>query len=172
MTPADRRRLDSHAIPHLDARDHRAPVWRRDDFRLRAGVSQRQDFDGAAKVCDDFLLIGVIGARLRSKAMSITVYCNSLGKRRRIVDDYSRRCRSSQDEVSITRISTGIFLASQYHEAVRGDYDPAMRIPARRRGDHVRIPVRRREQRVLPERPQKSPCGMESSCLSKFADSK
>lgn len=25
---------------------------------------------------------------------------------------------------------------------------------------------------ILPERPRRSPCGMESSCLSKFADSK
>ena len=52
---------------------------------------------------DDFLLIGVIGARLDHTLgnVSILLYLDSLGKRAEIVDDYSEMQIVSKDEVSI-----------------------------------------------------------------------
>ena len=52
---------------------------------------------------DDFLLIGVIGARLDHTLgnVSILLYLDSLGKKAEIVDDYSEMQIVSKDEVSI-----------------------------------------------------------------------
>jgi len=52
---------------------------------------------------EDFLLIGVIGARLDHTLgnVSILLYLDSLGKRAEIVDDYSEMRIVSKDEVSI-----------------------------------------------------------------------
>lgn len=132
--------FDSHCNPHLDVETIVLPCEKDDTDTVFAVKTMVQ------RGYDDFLLIGVIGARLDHTLgnVSILLYLDSLGKRRRSWTTI-RRCRSSRRTKSPSRISTR-FSRCSISRAVRGDYDPRCEVPARRRGDHVRIPVRR-EQR-------------------------
>ena len=77
--------FDSHDNPHLDVETIVLPCEKNDTdtvFAVKAAL--KRGFD-------DFLLIGVIGARLDHTLgnVSILLYLDSLGKKGMIIDDYS-----------------------------------------------------------------------------------
>ena len=77
--------FDSHENPHLDVETIVLPCEKDDtDTVFAVKEALKRGFD-------NFLLIGVIGARLDHTLgnVSILLYLDSLGKRARIIDDYS-----------------------------------------------------------------------------------
>lgn len=89
--------FDSHCNPHLDVETIVLPCEKDDTDTVFAVKTMVQ------RGYDDFLLIGVIGARLDHTLgnVSILPYLDSLGKKAEIVDDYSEMQIVSKDEVSI-----------------------------------------------------------------------
>lgn len=89
--------FDSHCNPHLDVETIVLPCEKDDTDTVFAVKTLVQ------RGYDDFLLIGVIGARLDHTLgnVSILLYLDSLGKKAEIVDDYSEMQIVSKDEVSI-----------------------------------------------------------------------
>ena len=89
--------FDSHCTPHLDVETIVLPCEKDDTDTVFAVKTMVQ------RGYDDFLLIGVIGARLDHTLgnVSILLYLDSLGKKVEIVDDYSEMQIVSKDEVSI-----------------------------------------------------------------------
>lgn len=89
--------FDSHCNPHLDVETIVLPCEKDDTDTVFAVKTMVQ------RGYDDFLLIGVIGARLDHTLgnVSILLYLDSLGKKAEIVDDYSEMQIVSKDEVSI-----------------------------------------------------------------------
>ena len=89
--------FDSHCNPHLDVETIVLPCEKDDTDTVFAVKTMVQ------RGYDDFLLIGVIGARLDHTLgnVSILLYIDSLGKKAEIVDDYSEMQIVSKDEVSI-----------------------------------------------------------------------
>ena len=90
--------FDSHENPHLDAETIVLPCEKDDTdtvFAVKEAV--RRGFE-------DFLLIGVIGARLDHTLgnVSILLYLESLGKNGGIIDDYSEMEIVSDTPVSIS----------------------------------------------------------------------
>ena len=77
--------FDSHCNPHLDVETIVLPCEKDDTDTVFAVKTMVQ------RGYDDFLLIGVIGARLDHTLgnVSILLYLDSLGKKAEIVDDYS-----------------------------------------------------------------------------------
>ena len=77
--------FDSHDNPHLDVETIVLPC-EKDDTDTVFAVKE-----AIKRGFNDFLLIGVIGARLDHTLgnVSILLYLDSLGKRGRIIDDYS-----------------------------------------------------------------------------------
>ena len=77
--------FDSHDNPHLDVETIVLPC-KKDDTDTVFAVKE-----ALKRGFDDFLLIGVIGARLDHTLgnVSILLYLDSLGKKGKIVDDYS-----------------------------------------------------------------------------------
>lgn len=77
--------FDSHDDPHLDVETIVLPR-EKDDTDTVYAVKE-----ALKRGFDDFLLIGVIGARLDHTLgnVSILLYLDSLGKKGRIIDDYS-----------------------------------------------------------------------------------
>lgn len=77
--------FDSHDNPHLDVETIVLPC-EKDDTDTVFAVKE-----AIKRGFDDFLLIGVVGARLDHTLgnVSILLYLDSLGKKGKIVDDYS-----------------------------------------------------------------------------------
>ena len=77
--------FDSHDNPYLDVETIVLPC-EKDDTDTVFAVKE-----AIKRGCDDFLLIGVVGARLDHTLgnVSILLYLDSLGKKGKIVDDYS-----------------------------------------------------------------------------------
>lgn len=78
--------FDSHENPHLDVETIVLPCEKDDtDTMFAVREALRREYE-------DFLLIGVIGARLDHTLanVSILLYLDSLGKKACIIDDYSR----------------------------------------------------------------------------------
>lgn len=77
--------FDSHDNPHLDVETLVLPC-EKDDTDTVFAVKE-----AIKRGFDDFLLIGVIGARLDHTLgnVSILLYLDSLGKKGKIIDDYS-----------------------------------------------------------------------------------
>ncbi|MBQ4321629.1 MAG: thiamine diphosphokinase [Oscillospiraceae bacterium] len=89
--------FDSHKNPHLDIETIVLPCEKDDtDTVFAVKEALRRGFD-------DFLLIGVIGARLDHTLgnVSILLYLDSLGKKGCIIDDYSEMEIVSHKPVSI-----------------------------------------------------------------------
>lgn len=89
--------FDSHENPHLDVETIVLPCEKDDTdtvFAVKEAI--RRGFD-------DFLLIGVVGARLDHTLgnVSILLYLDSLGKKGCIIDDYSEMEIVSDKPVSI-----------------------------------------------------------------------
>ncbi len=121
---------------------------------------------------DDFLLIGVIGARLDHTLgnVSILLYLDSLGKRRRSWTTI-RRCRSSRRTKSPSRISTRFFSLLNITGCARGITIRDAKYPL----DGAEITCEYQygvSNEVLPGKTAKISVRDGSSCLSKFADSK
>jgi len=77
--------FDSHENPHLDAETIVLPCEKDDtDTMYAVKESVRRGFD-------EFLIIGAIGARLDHTLgnVSILLYLDSIGKKARLIDDYS-----------------------------------------------------------------------------------
>ncbi len=89
--------FDSHENPHLDAETIVLPC-EKDDTDTVYAVKE-----ALSRGFDDFLLIGVIGARLDHTLgnVSILLYLDSLGKKGYIIDDYSEMEVVSDEPVSI-----------------------------------------------------------------------
>ena len=92
--------FDSHDNPHLDVETIVLPCEKDDTdsvFAVKEGV--KRGFD-------DFLLIGVVGARLDHTLgnVSILLYLHSLGKKGLIIDDYSEMEIVSDKPVSVSGI--------------------------------------------------------------------
>ena len=89
--------FDSHCNPHLDVETIVLPCEKDDTDTVFAVKTMVQ------RGYDDFLLIGVIGARLDHTLgnVSILLYLDLLGKKAEIVDDYSEMQIVSKGEVSI-----------------------------------------------------------------------
>ena len=89
--------FDSHENPHLDVETIVLPR-EKDDTDTVYAVKE-----AIKKGFDDFLLIGVIGARLDHTLgnVSILLYLDSLGKKGCIIDDYSEMEIVSDKPVSI-----------------------------------------------------------------------
>lgn len=89
--------FDSHENPHLDAETIVLPC-EKDDTDTVFAVKE-----AIKRGFDDFLLIGVIGARLDHTLgnVSILLYLDSLGKKGCIIDDYSEMVVVSAKPVSI-----------------------------------------------------------------------
>ncbi len=90
--------FDSHENPHLDAETIVLPCEKDDTdtvYAVREAV--RRGFS-------DFLLIGVVGARLDHTLgnVSILLYLDSLGKKGTIIDDYSEMEIVSDAPVSVS----------------------------------------------------------------------
>lgn len=113
--------FDSHCNPHLDVETIVLPCEKDDTDTVFAVKTMVQ------RGYDDFLLIGVIGARLDHTLgnVSILLYLDSLGKKAEIVDDYSEM-RSSRRTKSPSRISTR-FSRCSISRTVRGGLRSAMR---------------------------------------------
>lgn len=90
--------FDSHKNPRLDIETIVLPC-EKDDTDTVFAVKEALE-----RGFDDFLLIGVIGARIDHTLgnMYILLYLNSLGKKGRIIDDYSEMEIVSEKPVSIT----------------------------------------------------------------------
>lgn len=89
--------FDSHENPHLDVKTIVLPCEKDDTdtvFAVKEAINRG---------FDDFLLIGVVGARLDHTLgnVSILLYLDSLGKKGRIIDDYSEMEIVSEKPVSI-----------------------------------------------------------------------
>lgn len=89
--------FDSHENPHLDAETIVLPC-EKDDTDTVYAVKE-----ALSRGFDDFLLIGVIGARLDHTLgnVSILLYLDSLGKKGYIIDDYSEMEVVSDEPVFI-----------------------------------------------------------------------
>lgn len=90
--------FDSHENPHLDVETIVLPC-EKDDTDTVFAVKE-----AIKRGFDDFLLIGVVGARLDHTLgnVSILLYLDSLGKKGYIIDDYSEMEIVSEMPVSIT----------------------------------------------------------------------
>ena len=90
--------FDSHVNPHLDVETIVLPC-EKDDTDTVFAVKE-----AIKRGFDDFLLIGVIGARLDHTLgnVSILLYLDSLGKKGCIIDDYSEMEIVSDKPVSIS----------------------------------------------------------------------
>lgn len=90
--------FDSHENPHLDVETIVLPC-EKDDTDTVYAVKET-----ISRGFDDFLLIGVVGARLDHTLgnVSILLYLDSLGKKGSIIDDYSEMEIVSDEPVSIT----------------------------------------------------------------------
>ena len=90
--------FDSHENPHLDVETIVLP-FEKDDTDTVFAVKE-----AIKRGFDDFLLIGVIGARLDHTLgnVSILLYLDSLGKKGCIIDDYSEMVIVSNKPVSIS----------------------------------------------------------------------
>jgi thiamine pyrophosphokinase len=90
--------FDSHENPHLDVETIVLPC-EKDDTDTVFAVKE-----AVKRGFDDFLLIGVVGARLDHTLgnVSILLYLDSLGKQGCIIDDYSEMELVSQRPVSVT----------------------------------------------------------------------
>lgn len=89
--------FDSHENPHLDVETIVLPCEKDDtDTVYAVKEAVKQGFD-------DFLLIGVVGARLDHTLgnVSILLYLDSLGKHGCIIDDYSEMEIVSEKPVSV-----------------------------------------------------------------------
>ena len=90
--------FDSHENPHLDVETIVLPCEKDDtDTVFAVKEALKRGFD-------EFLLIGVVGARLDHTLgnVSILLYLDSLGKKGYIIDDYSEMEIVSGNSVSIT----------------------------------------------------------------------
>lgn len=89
--------FDSHENPHLDVETIVLPC-EKDDTDTVFAVKE-----AIKRGFDDFLLIGVVGARLDHTLgnVSILLYLDSLGKQGGIIDDYSEMEIVSDEPVSI-----------------------------------------------------------------------
>ena len=89
--------FDSHENPHLDVETIVLPC-EKDDTDTVFAVKE-----AIKRGFDDFLLIGVIGARLDHTLgnVSILLYLDSLGKKGCIIDDYSEMEIVSNEPVSV-----------------------------------------------------------------------
>ena len=89
--------FDSHENPHLDVETIVLPC-EKDDTDTVFAVKE-----AIKRGFDDFLLIGVIGARLDHTLgnVSILLYLDSLGKKGCIIDDYSEMDIVSNEPVSV-----------------------------------------------------------------------
>ena len=90
--------FDSHENPHLDVETIVLPCEKDDTdtvFAIKEAI--KRGFD-------DFLLVGVIGARLDHTLgnISILLYLDALGKAGCIIDDYSEMEIVSKDPVCVT----------------------------------------------------------------------
>ena len=90
--------FDSHENPHLDVETIVLPC-EKDDTDTVYAVKE-----AISRGFDNFLLIGVVGARLDHTLgnVSILLYLDSLGKKGCIIDDYSEMEIVSEMPVSIT----------------------------------------------------------------------
>jgi len=90
--------FDSHENPHLDVETIVLPC-EKDDTDTVYAVKE-----AISRGFDNFLLIGVVGARLDHTLgnVSILLYLDSLGKKGCIIDDYSEMEIVSEKQVSIT----------------------------------------------------------------------
>ena len=90
--------FDSHENPHLDVETIVLPCEKDDTDTVFATK------EAIKRGFDDFLLIGVIGARLDHTLgnVSILLYLDSLGKKGCIIDDYSEMVIVSNKPVSIS----------------------------------------------------------------------
>ena len=90
--------FDSHENPHLDVETIVLPC-EKDDTDTVFAVKE-----AIKRGFDDFLLIGVVGARLDHTLgnVSILLYLDSLGKKGYIIDDYSEMEIVSNEPVSIS----------------------------------------------------------------------
>lgn len=90
--------FDSHENPHLDVETIVLPC-EKDDTDTVFAVKE-----AIKRGFDDFLLIGVVGARLDHTLgnVSILLYLDSLGKKGCIIDDYSKMEIVSDKPVSIS----------------------------------------------------------------------
>ena len=90
--------FDSHDNPHLDVETIVLPC-EKDDTDTVFAVKE-----AVKRGFDDFLLIGVVGARLDHTLgnVSILLYLDSIGKKGIIIDDYSEMEIVSDEPVSIT----------------------------------------------------------------------
>ena len=89
--------FDSHENPHLDVETIVLPC-EKDDTDTVYAVKE-----AIKRGFEDFLLIGVVGARLDHTLgnVSILLYLDSLGKKGSIIDDYSEMEIVSDEPVSI-----------------------------------------------------------------------
>ena len=89
--------FDSHENPHLDVETIVLPC-EKDDTDTVFAVKE-----AIKRGFDDFLLIGVIGARLDHTLgnVSLLLYLDSLGKKGCIIDDYSEMVIVSNKPVSV-----------------------------------------------------------------------
>lgn len=89
--------FDSHEQPHLDVETIVLPC-EKDDTDTVFAVKE-----AVKRGFDEFLLVGAVGARLDHTLanVSILLYLDSLGKKGRIIDDYSEMEIVSQEPVSI-----------------------------------------------------------------------
>ena len=90
--------FDSHENPHLDVETIVLPC-EKDDTDTVFAVKE-----AIKRGFDDFVLIGVVGARLDHTLgnVSILLYLDSLGKKGCIIDDYSEMVIVSSKPVSIS----------------------------------------------------------------------
>ena len=90
--------FDSHVNPHLDVETIVLPC-EKDDTDTVFAVKE-----AVKRGFDDFILVGVVGARLDHTLAntSILLYLDSQGKRGRIIDDYSEMEIVSSEPISIS----------------------------------------------------------------------
>ncbi|MDO4489032.1 MAG: thiamine diphosphokinase [Eubacteriales bacterium] len=90
--------FDSHENPHMDVETIVLPTVKDDTDTVYAVK------EGIKRGFDEFLLVGVIGARLDHTLgnLSILLYLDSLGKKGLIVDDYSEMEIVGERPVSIS----------------------------------------------------------------------
>ena len=90
--------FDSHVNPHLDVETIVLPC-EKDDTDTVFAVKE-----AVKRGFEDFLLVGVVGARLDHTLAntSILLYLDALGKKGRIIDDYSEMEIVSSEPVSIS----------------------------------------------------------------------
>ena len=90
--------FDSHVNPHLDVETIVLPC-EKDDTDTVFAVKE-----AVKRGFEDFLLVGVVGARLDHTLAntSILLYLDSLGKKGRIIDDYSEMEIVSSEPISIS----------------------------------------------------------------------